>query len=143
MRLFAVVFVMTLIVTFSATPLYLATTKVLIEKAEPNNIGMMNMYYMPYDPDFYETQYQLIKSTPSPGKVVRCSPSTGTMMHTSRAKSRASSAGPSVVPDAYAVVRTSPAGQSPKAGPSPGWNPRRSLKRRRTPLRGRSARPLS
>ncbi|HWR89413.1 MAG TPA: polysaccharide biosynthesis tyrosine autokinase [Dissulfurispiraceae bacterium] len=68
---FAVVFVMTLIVTFSATPLYLATTKVLIEKAEPNNIGMMNMYYMPYDPDFYETQYQLIKSTSVARKVVK------------------------------------------------------------------------
>jgi polysaccharide biosynthesis transport protein len=67
---FAVVFLVCLIVTFSTTPLYMATTKILIEKSEPNNLAAMNFYYVPYDPDFYETQYQLIKSTPVAEKVV-------------------------------------------------------------------------
>ena len=68
---FVVVFAITLIVTFSATPIYQATTKILIEKSEPGNIGMMNMHYMAYDPDFYETQYQLIKGTSVAKKVVK------------------------------------------------------------------------
>jgi succinoglycan biosynthesis transport protein ExoP len=68
---FAVVFALTLILTFSATPLYMATTKVLIEKSEPANLAMMNMYYESYDPDYYETQYQLIRSTAVGEKVVK------------------------------------------------------------------------
>jgi len=68
---FGVVFAVSLILTFSATPVYMATTKVLIEKSEPGNLGPMNMYYAPYDPDFYETQYQLIKSASVARKVVK------------------------------------------------------------------------
>ncbi|MDA8239689.1 MAG: polysaccharide biosynthesis tyrosine autokinase [Nitrospiraceae bacterium] len=68
---FGVVFALSLILTLSSTPLYMATTKVLIEKSEPNNLAMMNMYYTPYDPEFYETQYQLIKSTSVAQKVVK------------------------------------------------------------------------
>src|SRR3990172_1390919 len=67
---FTVVFSIFLIVTFSATPVYMATTKVLIEKSEPSNLAMMNYYYTPYDPEFYETQYQLIKGTSVAQKVI-------------------------------------------------------------------------
>ena len=67
---FAIVFVLVLIGTFSSTPLYQASTKVLIEKVEPANLSMAYPYYMPYDPEFYETQYQLIKSTSVAQKVV-------------------------------------------------------------------------
>jgi polysaccharide biosynthesis transport protein len=58
---FTVVFVLTLIKTFSAIPLYTATTKVLIEKSD-RAMTALNPYYIDYDPDFNETQYQLIKS---------------------------------------------------------------------------------
>lgn len=68
---FGVVFAISLIMTFSATPIYVATTKVLIEKSEPGNLGPMNMYYSSYDPDFYETQYQLIRSASVANKVVK------------------------------------------------------------------------
>ncbi|MEW6109625.1 MAG: polysaccharide biosynthesis tyrosine autokinase [Nitrospirota bacterium] len=68
---FIVVFVIVLLGTFSATPMYMATTKVLIEKNMSANIPMMNYYYFPYDPDFYETQNQLIKSTSVAQKVVK------------------------------------------------------------------------
>ncbi len=68
---FGVVFAISLLLTFSATPMYMATTKVLIEKSEPGNLGPMNMYYSSYDPDFYETQYQLIKGSSVAAKVVK------------------------------------------------------------------------
>ena len=59
---FAIVFAATLVMTFSTTPVYTATTKVLIEKNERAKMTALNPYYMDYDPDFNETQYQLIKS---------------------------------------------------------------------------------
>lgn len=68
---FAVAFVFILLWTFSTTPLYMATTKVLIEKSGAGDIPVSNFYYMPYDPDYYETQYQLIKSTSVARRVVK------------------------------------------------------------------------
>jgi succinoglycan biosynthesis transport protein ExoP len=67
---FIIVFIVVLIGTLSTTPVYRASTKVLLEKVEPSNLSMMYPYYMPYDPEFYETQYQLIKSTSVAQKVV-------------------------------------------------------------------------
>ncbi|MBI5640005.1 MAG: polysaccharide biosynthesis tyrosine autokinase [Nitrospirae bacterium] len=66
---FIVVFTITLIGTLSTTPIYTASTKVLIEKGEPRNLSM-NYAYIPYDPDFYTTQYQLIQSTAVARRVV-------------------------------------------------------------------------
>jgi succinoglycan biosynthesis transport protein ExoP len=68
---FIIVFIVVLIGTLSTTPVYRASTRVLIEKVEPSNLSMMYPYYMPYDPEFYETQYQLIKSTSVAQKVVK------------------------------------------------------------------------
>jgi succinoglycan biosynthesis transport protein ExoP len=68
---FLIVFVVVLIGTLSSTPVYQASTKVLIERVEPYNFTMMNPYVMPYEPEFYETQYQLIKSTSLTQKVVK------------------------------------------------------------------------
>jgi polysaccharide biosynthesis transport protein len=67
---FIVVFIIVLIGTFSATPVYMASTKVLIEKRESAPL-MTNYGYMSYDPDFYETQYQIIKSVPVAKRVVQ------------------------------------------------------------------------
>jgi len=67
---FTIVFVVVVIGTFSTTPVYKATTEVLIEKVEPSNLSMMYPYYFSYDPAFYETQYQLIKSASVAQKVV-------------------------------------------------------------------------
>ncbi|MBI5100267.1 MAG: polysaccharide biosynthesis tyrosine autokinase [Nitrospirae bacterium] len=66
---FAVVLVVVLIGTFSTTPIFMASTKVLIEKAESRAI-MMNYSYGGYDPEFYATQYQLIKSSSVARRVV-------------------------------------------------------------------------
>ena len=68
---FTVVFLVVLIGTLSSSPVYRASTKVLIERVEPYNLTMMNPYYSPYDPEFYETQYQLIRSTSVAQKVVK------------------------------------------------------------------------
>jgi succinoglycan biosynthesis transport protein ExoP len=67
-------FILTLLVvviaTFTATPMYQASTKVIIER---NTAGALtNSYtYTPYDPEFLETQYQLIKSAAVVEKVVK------------------------------------------------------------------------
>jgi len=66
---FVIVFSIFLIATFSMQPVYMASTKVLIEKRETSSL-MLNYAYSPYDPEFYETQYQLIKSTSVARKVV-------------------------------------------------------------------------
>lgn len=68
---FTIVFIVVLIGTLSTTPIYQASTKVLIERVEPYNLTMMYPYYSSYDPEFYETQYQLIKSTSVAQKVVK------------------------------------------------------------------------
>lgn len=68
---FIIVFVLVLIGALSITPVYEASTKVLIEKVDIYNLSMMNPYFMPYDPDFYETQLQLIKSSAVAQKVVK------------------------------------------------------------------------
>ncbi len=70
LQFFGIVFVLTLLITFSTTPVYIATTKVLIEKSEPANLSL-NPYAMMYDPDFSETQLQLIKSFSVAQRVVR------------------------------------------------------------------------
>ncbi|HMK49025.1 MAG TPA: exopolysaccharide transport family protein, partial [Thermodesulfovibrionales bacterium] len=68
---FAIVFIVVLIGTLSSSSVYQATTKVLIEKIETANLAMPYPYYSPYEPEFYETQYQLIKSTSVAQKVVK------------------------------------------------------------------------
>ena len=67
---FIIVATITLIRTLSAVPVYTSSSRLLIEKAEPSSM-MMNYYYAPYDPEFYETQYHLIKSASVAKKVVK------------------------------------------------------------------------
>ena len=68
---FTIVFIVVLIGTLSSTPVYKASAKVLIERVEGYNLSMMNPYYNAYDPEFYETQYQLIRSSSTAQKVVK------------------------------------------------------------------------
>ncbi len=57
------------IVTFNMTPIYEASIQVLVEKNEnPSLVG--NYYYNSYDPEFFATQEQLIKSQNVARKVV-------------------------------------------------------------------------
>jgi len=65
---FAVVMLIVVLVTFTSTTKFIATTKLLIEKVEPYSI--IEYRYVAHDPEFYTTQYQLIRSRPVAEKVV-------------------------------------------------------------------------
>lgn len=68
---FTVVFSIVLIGALSPKrPVYTATTKIIIEKAAPSSF-IVNNRYIPYDPGFYETQYQLINSILVARRVVK------------------------------------------------------------------------
>ncbi|UCG77251.1 MAG: polysaccharide biosynthesis tyrosine autokinase [Nitrospirota bacterium] len=68
---FILVLAAAIIMTFTAKPLYMANVKLIIEKNESSHLGNSRPYYFPYDPEFYETQYQIIKSVSVGRKVVR------------------------------------------------------------------------
>jgi len=58
---FIITFIIVVIATFTATPIYRASTKVLVEKNTSSALDG-GYSYTPYDPEFLETQYQIIKS---------------------------------------------------------------------------------
>jgi capsular exopolysaccharide synthesis family protein len=65
---FLLTLIIVIIATFTATPMYMANTRVLIEK---NSDSLTNRYqYSAHDPEFLETQHQLIKSAAVVEKVV-------------------------------------------------------------------------
>lgn len=66
---FTITFVVVVIATFTTTPLYLASTRVMVEKNTSSALDGMYSY-TPYDPEFLETQYQIIKSASVAKKVV-------------------------------------------------------------------------
>ncbi len=66
---FLITFITVFIGTFTATPVFQATSKLLIEKSDLN--PLLNGYPVHFDPEFLETQFQIIKSTSVARKVVR------------------------------------------------------------------------
>ena len=64
---FSMTLALVLLFTFTATPAYEASTRLLIEKAVQYTISEYG--FSSYDPEFYSTQYQLIKSRPVARKV--------------------------------------------------------------------------
>lgn len=66
---FIITFITVIIATFTATPLYQASTKVIIERNSDS--FTTSSRYMSYDPEFLETQHQLIKSAAVVEKVVK------------------------------------------------------------------------
>ena len=58
---FVTTFLVVMLATFSLTPQYKGTTQVIIEKAAPNALET-NYRSEGYNPEFYETQFQLIQS---------------------------------------------------------------------------------
>lgn len=57
---FVTTFLLVMLITFSLTPQYQGTTQVIIEKAAPNALAAS--YRLDDNPEFYETQFQLIQS---------------------------------------------------------------------------------
>ncbi len=66
---FLLTLVIVIIATFTATPMYQAANKVMIEKNSGAALGPSHQYIQ-YDPEFLETQYQVIKSGAVAKKVV-------------------------------------------------------------------------
>lgn len=66
---FILTFVTVVIATYTATPMFRSGTKVMIEKNTSSDLNSAYRY-TPYDPEFLETQYQLIKSAAVVEKVV-------------------------------------------------------------------------
>ncbi len=69
MTFFIVIFVIALMGSLSYTPVYTASTKLLIEKNDANPLMMNYRYGASYDPEFVATQSQIIKSEPVSKKV--------------------------------------------------------------------------
>lgn len=67
--IFIITFTIVLISTLTATPIYEASTRILIEKSESSPL-MPNYGYVQYDPEFLQTQSQIITSYPVAKKVV-------------------------------------------------------------------------
>ncbi len=66
---FIITFTIVVIGTFTATPMYEASTNMLVEKSESKPL-LMNDYPVNYDPEFLETQFQIIKSNAVARRVV-------------------------------------------------------------------------
>jgi polysaccharide biosynthesis transport protein len=64
-----ITFTLVAVHTFSTTPQYEGTAKVLLERVEPNDL-LARSRYGGNDPSFYETQYQLIRSRAVARRVV-------------------------------------------------------------------------
>jgi succinoglycan biosynthesis transport protein ExoP len=63
LAVFVLIFVSVALHTYTRVPIYRGTTKVLIEKSVNQGLTSNGGGYR-YDPEFYETQFQLIKSRP-------------------------------------------------------------------------------
>ncbi|RPJ81430.1 MAG: hypothetical protein EHJ94_04470, partial [Deltaproteobacteria bacterium] len=66
---FIISFTIVVIGTFTATPMYEASTNMLIEKSESKPL-LINDYSVNFDPEFLETQFQIIKSNAVAKRVV-------------------------------------------------------------------------
>ncbi len=67
---FLITMILVVLVTFRMTPVYQASTQLLVEKNQAVPL-MGNVYYSNYDPEFFTTQEQVIKSRNVALKVVR------------------------------------------------------------------------
>ncbi len=67
---FIITFTVVLINTLTATPIYEASTRLLIEKTDASPL-MPNYGYVQYDPEFLQTQAEIITSFPVAKKVVK------------------------------------------------------------------------
>lgn len=68
---FSVIVIVVTIGTLTTTPVYRATTRVLIDREYKNLAEIKEIYYDPYSEDYYQTQYELIKSTATAIRVVK------------------------------------------------------------------------
>ncbi len=66
---FLIVFALVVLYTYTTIPLYTATSRIMIEEGEKTPL-LTSYGYIQYNPEFIQTQVQIIKSTPVAKKVV-------------------------------------------------------------------------
>ena len=72
LTVFAVIFVSVLIFTFTATPIYQATTRLIIEKDDPKVVSVQEVMSVDSSGlDYYQTQYRIIESRTVAREVIR------------------------------------------------------------------------
>jgi exopolysaccharide transport family protein len=72
LTVFAVVFVSVVIFTFTATPIYRATARVIIEKEDPKVVSIQEVMSVDSSGlDYYQTQYKIIESRGVAREVIR------------------------------------------------------------------------
>jgi capsular exopolysaccharide synthesis family protein len=62
LAVFVITVVVAIIRVILVPPVYRATTRILIEKTQSQNLGVNSSMYNYWDPDFYSTQVQIIRS---------------------------------------------------------------------------------
>jgi uncharacterized protein involved in exopolysaccharide biosynthesis len=72
LTVFAVVFVSVIIFTFTATPIYRATARVIIEKDDPKVVSIQEVMTVDSSGlDYYQTQYKIIESRAVAREVIK------------------------------------------------------------------------
>ena len=72
MTVFAVIFITVIIYTFTATPIYQATTRLVIEKENPNVVSIEEVMAVDSSgTDYYQTQYKIIESRAVAREVIK------------------------------------------------------------------------
>ncbi len=71
LAVFVIVAAVAIIRAYLAPPVYRATTRILIEKTEVQNLGVVNPLYSSWDPDFHRTQVQIIRSAATAERAAR------------------------------------------------------------------------
>jgi capsular exopolysaccharide synthesis family protein len=71
LAVFVVVVAVAVVRALLAPPVYRAMTRILIEKTEVQNLALANPLYSSWDPDFYKTQVQIIRSSATAEKAVK------------------------------------------------------------------------
>ena len=68
---FSVVFVSVLIFTYTAIPVYQATTRLIIEKDDPKIVSIQEVMAVDSSSDYYQTQYKIIESRSVANEVIK------------------------------------------------------------------------
>jgi capsular exopolysaccharide synthesis family protein len=71
LAVFVVILAAAIIRTLLVPPVYRATTRILIEKTQAQNLGANSSMYNYWDPDFYSTQVQIIRSAATAERAAR------------------------------------------------------------------------
>jgi len=72
LTVFSIVFVSVLIFTFTATPIYRATTRLIIEKEDPKIVSVQEVMTVDSSgSDYYQTQYKIIESRTVANEVIK------------------------------------------------------------------------